>query len=141
MRLERNSTTLDPSKLRLPLVALIDVILFLLIYFLYAGSLDAEEAQLAAALQSRQAGGGGLFDLEPQILNVDETDGTAVFRIGSLEFKDRSSLVNALKKLPPDAGITIRVADRASVAAAAAATQACHDAGFSKISYLPAKSP
>lgn len=139
MRLQGSSHALDPAKLRLPLIALIDVILFLLIYFLYAGSLAAEEAQLAAALRSRTAEGGGAFDLEPQILTVDEQGGRAVYRIGDLEFADRASLTGTLRKIAVEAGITVRVSDRVSVEVAGAALQACHDAGFTKISYLPWK--
>jgi biopolymer transport protein ExbD len=139
MNLQGRSTAMDPAKLRLPLIALIDVILFLLIYFLYAGSLAAEEAQLASSLRSRNAEGGGAFDLEPQILTVDVVDGKAVFRIGDLQFSDRLSLTETLRKISIEAGITLRVSDRASVEAAAAASQACHDAGFRKISYLPWK--
>ena len=48
----RRAGLLEPSEMRLPLIALIDVILFLLMYFLLAGSLEAEERELPTALGS-----------------------------------------------------------------------------------------
>ena len=42
MAARRSSGLLELSEMRLPLIALIDVILFLLMYFLLAGSLEAQ---------------------------------------------------------------------------------------------------
>ena len=50
MAARRNSGLLELAEMRLPLIALIDVILFLLMYFLLAGSLEAEERELATHL-------------------------------------------------------------------------------------------
>ncbi len=139
MKLARITTRLDPAGLRLPLIALIDVMLFLLIYFITAGSLAAEEGRLAAALRGTGGQGPITSDLQPQVLNVESVDGRSVFRIGDRVFDQRTPLFQALMQLPVEVGITIRVADQASVAAVATATQVCRDAGFQKLSYLPAK--
>jgi biopolymer transport protein ExbD len=133
------TSRLDPAGLRLPLIALIDVMLFLLIYFMVAGSLAAEEGRLAAALRGTGGSGPVTSDLQPQVLNVESADGRAVFRLGDRVFEERRALYQALLQLPAEVGITVRVADQASVAAVAAATQVCRDAGFQKLSYLPAK--
>jgi biopolymer transport protein ExbD len=137
MKLPSASASLDPAKMRLPLIALIDVILFLLMYFLYAGSLAAEEAQLAASLATQGSrGGAGAFDLGPQILDVERGADETVFRIDQLRFENRQALIEALRTFPPETRIAIRAADQASVAGVAAAVQACHDAGLLRIAYM-----
>ena len=55
MAAPRRGGLLELAEMRLPLIALIDVILFLLMYFLLAGSLEGEERELA----SRIAAAGG----------------------------------------------------------------------------------
>ena len=139
MKLERTTSRLDPASLRLPLIALIDVMLFLLIYFVYAGSLAAEEGRLAAALRASGGHGSAPSDLQPQVLSVETADGRALYRLGNRAFSERAPLFEALQKLPVEVGITVRVSDQVPVAAVATATQLCRDAGFEKLSYLPAR--
>ena len=139
MKLERTTSRLDPASLRLPLIALIDVMLFLLIYFVYAGSLAAEEGRLAAALRASGGPGWAPSDLQPQVLSVEAAEGRPLYRLGTRAFNERAPLFEALQKLPVEVGITVRVSDQASIAAVATATQLCRDAGFEKLSYLPAK--
>jgi biopolymer transport protein ExbD len=127
------------DKVRLPLVALIDVILFLLIYFVMAGTLAGEEAQLAAALKTDKKGSGAGSDLAPQVVYVDVVAGVPKFRLGDRIFPDRASLSPVLAQLPKGNGIVVRVGGAAPVEAAASALQACKDAGFQKVSYVPGK--
>lgn len=126
------------EKVRLPLVALIDVILFLLIYFVMAGSLAARESELSAALQTEKAGRGPGSDLAPQVLFVEGKPGETRFRIGERVVKDRPGLTTVLKQLPKENGIRVRVGGETAVESAAAALQACRDAGFQRVSYVPA---
>jgi biopolymer transport protein ExbD len=123
------------EKVRLPLIALIDVILFLLIYFVMAGTLAGEEAQLAAALKTDKQGAGAGSDLAPQIVFVDPKG----FKLGDRVFADKGSLTPVLAQLPKQNGIIVKVGGAAPVEAAAGALQACKDAGFTKVSYVPAK--
>jgi biopolymer transport protein ExbD len=123
------------DKVRLPLVALIDVILFLLIYFVMAGTLAGEEAQLAAALRTDKQGAGAGSDLAPQIVFVDARG----FKLGERLFSDKAALSPVLAQLPKQNGIIVKVVGAAPVEAAAGALQACKDAGFTKVSYVPAK--
>ncbi len=44
-----------------------------------------------------------------------------------------------LSELPKEAGVFLRVNDDAPVWAAAAALQACHDAGYEKLTYVTQK--
>ncbi|MBL9030866.1 MAG: biopolymer transporter ExbD [Phycisphaerae bacterium] len=129
-----------PERVRLPLVALIDVVMLLLIYFVLAGSLTPEETELPASLRTEKAGGKA-SDLLPQILIVEPGGGGAAaqFRIGERVLSDRAALASILKQLPKEAGVAVKVRPGVDVAAAAAALQACSDGGFTKVSYVPAK--
>jgi biopolymer transport protein ExbD len=129
-----------PQKHRLPLVALIDVVLFLLLYFMVAGNLSAEEAELSAALRSEKGAKGQALDFQPQVLNVEPgAGGKAVYRMGDRSVGDRTGLASLLRGLPREMGVFVRVSPAVSVEAAAGALQACSDAGFTKITYVPAK--
>jgi biopolymer transport protein ExbD len=139
MRLGRPDSRLDPAQLRLPLIALIDVVLFLLLYFMFSGALDSEERELAAALRTEGGGAGAAMDLQPQVINIERIEGREAYRMGQRVFLERETLFDAIRDLPKEVGVVLRVADQVSVGTVASATQVCHDAGFDKISYVPAK--
>ncbi len=123
--------------IRLPLVALIDVCLFLLLYFMIAGTYAGEEGSISSTLAADRAGGGGAgTTLAVQILKVQWVDEKAEYRLGARLMKDRATLLEVLKALPKEVGMVIKVADAAPVEAAAAAIQACKDAGFTKVTYV-----
>lgn len=122
---------------RLPLVALIDVVLFLLIYFIMVGNLAPVEQNLETTLKTDRKAAGDANNLIPQIVSVDATDGKASFQIGERVIGDKATLTTVLSGLNKEAGVVVRVAGRAPVWAAAAAVQACKDAGFTKVSYVP----
>jgi biopolymer transport protein ExbD len=127
------------EKVRLPLVALLDVILFLLLYFIVAGTIAAPEAELPSSLKTDRQGAGRGSDLQPQILLVDSPSGKVRFRIGERATDSRPALVSVLGQLPKESGIVVKVSGEAPVEAAAAALQACRDAGFSKVSYVASR--
>lgn len=128
----------DEMAMRLPLVAFIDVILFLLLYFLMAGNLAAQEADLASGLRA-QSNSAKKSNLADQIVKVEAQAGKPVFTVGQRRCENRQELAELLRQLPKDPGVFVRVSSDASVEAAAAALQAASDAGFTKISYVPAK--
>ncbi len=122
---------------RLPLVALIDVVLFLLIYFIMVGNLAPVEQNLETALRTDRKASGDSSNLVPQIVSVDAAAGKATYQIGERVIADKGTLASVLGGLNKDAGVVVRVSGRAPVWAAAAAVQACKDAGFLKVSYVP----
>lgn len=132
----RGSSRLDPSHLRLPLIALIDVVLFLLMYFMIAGNLSAEERELSATLSTQSAGPGGGGALRATTLQVLRSQGRGIYRMGERTIQTREELVSILSQLPKEPGVIIRAAPDAVIADAALALQACRDAGFVKISYV-----
>lgn len=133
---------LDPAEIRLPLIALIDIILFLLMYFILAGSLQAEEAQLGTALAAQSTTGRG-SDVPPAVIDVRRTaSGRGFeFRLGSRVFASRGELASALSELPVGQTIMLRVDDEVSVSAVAAAAQAAKDTGFINVLYIAPSAP
>ncbi|MGD9688770.1 MAG: ExbD/TolR family protein [Phycisphaerales bacterium] len=123
----------------LPLIALIDVVLFLLLYFIMAGTLADPETDLSAAISPTLRGSGRGNDFSSQIVHVEVESGRVRFRIADRAFGSRDELSAVLAQLPKEPGVIIRVADDATVGAGAAAIQAARDAGFNKVTYVASK--
>ena len=132
----RRAHLLDPAEMRLPLVALIDVILFLLMYFLFAGNLESEERELAAALAAERASA-STSALVPQVVEVVRLGSAEAYRVGARVIETKSALAEVISSLPREPGLVVRAEDGVSVGAVAAATQAARDAGFDRITYQP----
>ncbi len=122
---------------RLPLVAFIDVVLFLLLYFVVASSVNPPEGQLGTALRTDAKGGGQSASLTPQILRIETDASGVVYKMGDRSVQSADGLLALLKQLPKEAGIVVRVAGNVPVDAAAGAISAGRQAGFTKISYVP----
>lgn len=120
---------------RLQTVALIDVVLFLLLYFITATELAPPESQLSAALRT-DARGSGSSSLVPQILTVSRGP---TYRMGDRTLASREALASLAERLPKAAGVVVRVTDDADAGSVAEAIQVFHDAGFLKISYVPVR--
>jgi biopolymer transport protein ExbD len=124
--------------MRLPLVALIDVVLFLLLYFVVSYSVSGEERELGVALATigtgMQAGAAG-SEPRPQMVLVRWAGEGPEFRVGSDVVAGGRALVALLEGLPKEPGMVVAAAADAPVEATAAAIQAGRDAGFEKISY------
>mgnify|MGYP001067677273 CR=1 FL=1 len=123
----------------LQLTSMVDVIFLLLIYFLLTTTYTPPEARLTPALQAERVSGGAAADLEPQVVHVELVDGRPGFRIGERVLREQSSLRNVLQQLPKDAGVFVRGAHDAPVGFGVAALQAAYDAGFFKVTYVPAR--
>lgn len=121
----------------LPLTPMIDVVFLLLIYFMVTATITPPESRVASTLQGER-GAGQARDLKPQIVTIDQTDGTVTYRMGSRVFTDRGSLAATLEQLPKEGGLFVRVTDRAPWSAVAAVMQDALDAGFVKRTYVPA---
>jgi biopolymer transport protein ExbD len=124
---------------RLPLAAFIDVCLFLLLYFMLATDFSKAESWLDSAIASDRRGPAQAADLQPQVVTVGVEQDHALFRLGDRAATDEAGLKSILIQLPKQNGVFIKVPGNVPVWAAAMAIQAARDAGFTKVSYVPAK--
>ncbi len=122
----------------LPITSMIDVVFLLLVYFLVTARMTPSEAQLAAALKTENQGSAQATNFQPQIIVVENSGGKPSFRLGDRVMFEREQLTQILKLLPKERGVFVRVRDDVPVSAATAAVQACRDAGFTKVTYVPA---
>ncbi len=138
MNFARRQATRGPMVVpRLPLVAFIDVILFLLLYFVYVADLTPEERVLGSALRTDTKGPAQTSGLVPQILIVESVGGKVRYRMGERVMETRATLDTLLAALPKDAGLVVKVKGDVPVGAAAAAIASGRGVGFTKISYVP----
>ncbi|MBL8875160.1 MAG: biopolymer transporter ExbD [Phycisphaerae bacterium] len=122
---------------RLALVAFIDIVLFLLLYLMLAGSLAPAESRISAGLEKPAAAGGNAPDLPPVSLKVIRAGETVVFRIGQRSLASVEAVRLALSESPKQGGVIVRSDASALVGDIAAAMQAAKDAGFDRVSYAP----
>tara|TARA_X000000368_G_C22977524_1_gene688315 strand:- start:352 stop:774 length:423 start_codon:yes stop_codon:yes gene_type:complete len=122
----------------LNLSSMIDVTFLLLIYFIVTTVFTPPEEILSPALQIEEGNSIQATDFEPQIILVDVKNDKAFYQIGENIIYDRSSLSRLIQKLPKDPGIIIRVDDDVPVGFAIAAVQISRDAGFQRVTYVPA---
>lgn len=138
MRFTRADTGADRASPVVFTTSFIDVVFLLLIFFLVTATFQREEGRLSSALEAERASGGRSADLLPQIIDVRADDAGPVYTMGERAVRDRDALAVLLRALPKEPGVFVRVHGSAPVHAVAAALQASRDAGFVKISYVPA---
>ena len=118
--------------------SMIDVTFLLLAFFIVTTASIRREDRLSPTLQAdRESERGPSSDFQPQIVEVVILDGSPAFRLGTRVLRSRDALVEALRPLPKENGLFVRVADDPRVAEAAAALQAGQDAGFEQVTYVP----
>ena len=135
-RSAKHGGTLD-----LPLTSMIDVVFLLLIYFLVTTSLIQTERELESGIKVERRSGASASDLAPAVVEVVRGPSGDVYRLGGRELASRQELTALLAQFENKLdGAFVRVADDVSVDSAAAAVQACKDANFVSVSYVPLKS-
>lgn len=139
MNFLKGAQPIEASQMRLPLIAMIDVVLFLLFYFMIAGTLATEETDISATIRTQAAATSGVGESGALSVRIVMQGARPVFRIGEREFADRDSLAGVLAQLPKSSGVVVRASGEVPVAAVASALQACKNAGFVKVSYVPVK--
>lgn len=123
---------------RLPITSMIDVVFLLLIYFIITNTFTAPESRLSAALQAERQGPGRQADFAPQVVHVEMIDGQPGYRVGERVTRKQADLRDVVSQLRRESGVFVRVRSDVPVWAAATALQACRDAGFTRVSYVPA---
>jgi len=122
------------------MASMIDATFLLLSFFLFTSGLSVRESRLSPNITAdKTSAGAKASDFQPQVVEVLSTENGPEYRLGERAFHDRASLTNALEGLEKSAGLFVRVSTGPTVGFAAAALQAGHDAGFTQVTYVPAK--
>ncbi len=123
----------------LPMTSMIDVVFLLLIFFMTTASFVATERNLDSAIQARQRSAQqAQSNLEPAIVEIVESGGRYVYKLGARETVSDQELQNLLQQFPNKFdGAFVRVRDGAPFRMAAGAIQSAKSAGFSVVTYVP----
>lgn len=126
------------SNLDLPLTSMIDVVFLLLIYFIVTSSIIETERELDSAIKVQKATAEQASDLAPAVIDVVRGGADYVYRLGGREMTSLSELRSILNQFENKIdGAFVRVDDGAPFDMAANAIQACKDARFVTVSYVP----
>ena len=126
-------------KIELSMTAMIDVVFLLLIFFMVTTSFVKPERNLDPSIKLReQSSSSAPRDLEPAIIDVLRSGERFVYKLGGRELTSKDELTSLLRQFPSKLdGAFVRVSDDAPFQMAAAAVQACKDADFTLVSYVP----
>ena len=120
------------------MTSMIDVVFLLLIFFMTTASFVKTERDLDSAIKVNEKSAAEASDLEPAIVEIVPGGAGYVFRVGSRELLSGDELTNILRAFPNKLdGAFVRVSDGAPFRMAAEAIQACKDADFVAVSYVP----
>jgi biopolymer transport protein ExbD len=134
-----NRKTGGARKIELAMTSMIDVIFLLLIFFMVNASFHLTERNLESAIQTKsQTASPARANLEPVIVEIVPVGGDYAFKVGGRQIDSAPELAEVLRQFPNKGdGAFVRVNDDAPFRMAAAAIQACSDAGFVSVSYIP----
>ncbi|MHC4810169.1 MAG: ExbD/TolR family protein [Planctomycetota bacterium] len=124
----------------LNLASMIDVTFLLLIYFMVSTVLAPDERTLETAIKREQEGASrDERDFRPQRVRVLRDAEGPLWRLGQRAIRERGELERIMADLPTEAGMVVEVEGGVPVEVAVAALQAARDAGFTEVSYVPAR--
>jgi biopolymer transport protein ExbD len=126
------------QKIALSMTSMIDVVFLLLIFFMTTASFVKTERDLDSTIKVDEKSAAEASDLEPAIVEIVPGGSGFIFRVGSRELTSREELTDVLRAFPNKLdGAFVRVSGGAPFRMAAAAIQACKDADFVAVSYVP----
>jgi biopolymer transport protein ExbD len=132
------------SKIELQMTSMIDVVFLLLIFFIVTSSFHKTERELDPAIKVQKTSlSQTTSDLAPAIVEIVRgAGGSYVYKLGGREMTSVPELTDVLRQFDNKAdGAVVRVKDDAPFDMAANAIQACKDARFSLVSYVPLEGP
>lgn len=125
-------------KITLSMTSMIDVVFLLLIFFMVTASFVKTERELDSAIKVNEKSSSAASDLEPAIVEIVPGGSGFVYRLGGREMMSAEELENVLRGFPNKVdGAFVQVSDDAPFHMAAAAIQACKNAEFLAVSYVP----
>lgn len=126
------------AKLELQMTSMIDVVFLLLIFFMVTASFVQTERELNPAIKYQDRSAASASDLEPAIVEVAQSGGSFVYRVGAQELTTSEQLRELLSQFPNKAdGAFVKVNDEVPFQMTAAGIEACKKAGFTAVSYVP----
>lgn len=128
------------SKIELQMTSMIDVVFLLLIFFIVTSSFHKTERELDPAIKVQKTSlSQTTSDLAPAIVEIVRgTSGSFVYKLGGREMTSAIELTDVLRQFDNKLeGAVVRVANEAPFEMAANAIQACKDARFSRVAYVP----
>ncbi len=137
MRIRTKSSRTNVENFTLNLASMIDVTFLLLIFFMVTTVLIRPEDRLTPLLKTRSDETAAQQDFQPQRIEVLIMEGLPTYRLSDQQFTISTDLQAALMPLPKEPGIFINVEDQVPIGFAVGALQAAHDAGFTKVTYVP----
>ena len=138
MNFSQSSKRRSLNRAALNLSSMIDVTFLLLIYFIVTTVFTPPEDVLSPALKVEEGTSSQEQDFEPQIVTVVLRDSKPAYILGEQVIRDRLQFAELINKLPREPGIIIRVQDDVPVGFAVAAIQESRNAGFERVTYVPA---
>ena len=138
MNFSQSSKRRSLNRTALNLSSMIDVTFLLLIYFIVTTVFTPPEDVLSPALKVEEGASSQEQDFEPQIVTVVLRDSKPAYILGEQVIRDRLQFAELINKLPREPGIIIRVQDDVPVGFAVAAIQESRNAGFERVTYVPA---
>jgi biopolymer transport protein ExbD len=130
----------DSAKLELQMTSMIDCVFLLLIFFMVTSSFSLTERELDSAIKVRRAAlSSAASDLQPAIVEIVRgSGGSYVYKVGGREMTELEELTEVLRQFDNKFdGAIVRADDGAPFAMAATAIQACKNAGYALVSYVP----
>ena len=135
-----NRRTERGEKIELSMTSMIDVVFLLLIFFMTTASFVKTERQLDSNIKNQDSASSSASDMEPAIVEIVNSGGEFVFRIGARDVRSGTELTQILRQFPSKLdGAYVKVSDDAPFGMAAAAIQSCKDADFTTVTYVPPK--
>lgn len=127
------------TNIELKMTSMIDVVFLLLIFFVLTASFVKTEREIATSTKvDRKSAARAAQDLEIAIVDIVPRGDNFVWRIGTREIETVDELLTVLKGIENKSdGAFVRVPDECPFDMAAQAIQACKQAEFLGVSYVP----
>jgi biopolymer transport protein ExbD len=126
------------SKIELQMTSMIDCVFLLLIFFIVTSSFQETERELDPTVKVQKASSAGASDLQSAIVEVVRGEsGQFVYQLGGREMTDASELTAVLAQFENKRQAFVMAPDEAPFEMAASAIQACKDARFLSVPYVP----
>jgi biopolymer transport protein ExbD len=120
------------------MTSMIDVTFLLLIFFMTTSGFTVAERELDPGIKTDKPAANRPSAVEPVIVDIAKSGSRFVFKLGGRELDSLEELTRVLRRLENKGNpATVRTTDDSPFDKAAAAIQACKDAGFHNVQYVP----